>query len=158
MAITVRGGSAKMREDVRNCAEYCAVKLMGPRLARNVDVLIRLKKNGMGNDYGTCIWEDDNVRPREFTIEVYSAMRKRRIMETVCHEMVHVKQYARNEMKDMASSSSKTRWKGRDIDRDTVDYYDLPWEVEAHGRELGLFIRWIESENRGKQKWTHDII
>ena len=157
MTISVRGGNAKLKADVQRCAEYCADKLMGSRLARNCDITIRLKKNGMGNDYGTCIWEDDNYRPREFTIEVYSAMRKRRIMETVCHEMVHVKQYARNEMKDMGNDASKTRWKGKDVDRDNIDYYDLPWEIEAHGRELGLFIRWIESGNRGKERWTHDV-
>ena len=157
MSITVRGGNRKMKEDAQRCAEFAAVKLMGPRLARNCDITIRLKQKNMGNDYGTCIWEDDNVSPREFTIEVYSNMRKRRIMETICHEMVHVKQYARNEMKDMANSSSKTRWKGVDVDRDVVDYYELPWEIEAHGRELGLFIRWIESEKRGKEKWTHDL-
>ena len=71
--------------------------------------------------------------------------------------MVHVNQYARNEMKDMANRSSKPRWKGVDVDRGVVDYYELPWEIEAHGRELGLFIRWIESEKRGKEKWTHDL-
>ena len=156
MGITVRGGNKKMKQDAQRCAEFAAVKLMGPRLARNCDITIKLKQKNMGDDYGTCIWEDDNNRPREFTIEVYSNMRKRRIMETICHEMVHVKQFARGEMKDMMQGPSKTRWKGKDVDRKDTHYYDLPWEIEAHGRELGLFIRWIESGKRGKEKWTHD--
>lgn len=157
MGITIRGGSRALKADAQRCAEYAAVKLMGKRLANNCDILIRLKNKGMGDDYGTCIWEDDNNRPREFTIEVYANMRKRKIMETICHEMVHVKQFARGEMKDIMGGASKVRWNGNDYTRETTDYYDLPWEIEAHGRELGLFIRWIESEKRGKERWTHDV-
>ena len=122
MGITVRGGNKKMKQDAQRCAEFAAVKLMGPRLARNCDITIKLKQKNMGDDYGTCIWEDDNNRPREFTIEVYSNMRKRRIMETICHEMVHVKQFARGEMKDMMQGPSKTRWKGKDVDRKDTHY------------------------------------
>ena len=70
MSITVRGGSRELKNDALRCAEYAAVKLMGPRLARICDITIRLKQKGMGDDYGTCVWEDDNHRPREFTIEV----------------------------------------------------------------------------------------
>ena len=28
-----------------------------------------------------------------------------------------------------------------------MSYWDLPWEIEAHGREVGLFIRYCE-ENK----------
>jgi len=27
-----------------------------------------------------------------------------------------------------------------------VDYFDYPWEIEAYGRQLGLFIRFLENE------------
>ena len=42
-------------------------------------------------------------------------------METICHEMVHVKQFARGEMKDIMSSASKVRWKGSDYTREATD-------------------------------------
>jgi len=72
----------------------------------------------------------------------------------VCHEMVHVKQYARGELYE-SSAQNKHRWQGKWINKDP-DYWDQPWEIEAHGRETGLFVRWAESEGLGKKKWTHD--
>ena len=36
------------------------------------------------------------------------------------------------------------------------DYWDQPWEIEAHGREIGLFIRWAEKEGYSKRKWVKD--
>jgi len=41
------------------------------------------------------------------------------------------------------------------INKDT-NYWDLPWEVEAHGKELGLFIRWAEDNKLGKYAWTQE--
>ena len=52
--------------------------------------------------------------------------------------------------------ASKVRWKGSDYTREATDYYDLPWEIEAHGRECGLFIQWAENHKLGHLKWTHD--
>ena len=49
--------------------------------------------------------------------------------------MVHVKQYARREL-----HSDKHVWMGKTVDPDDVNYWDRPWEIEAHGRPLGLFI------------------
>jgi hypothetical protein len=37
---------------------------------------------------------------------------------------------------------------------DEGDYWDRPHEIEAHGRETGLFIRWCEQEGLGHMKWT----
>ena len=42
--------------------------------------------------------------------------------------MVHVKQYARNEMND-GIIKGRARWKNRYIPEDT-NYWDLPWEKE----------------------------
>ena len=40
--------------------------------------------------------------------------------------------------------------------KDGIDYWDEPWEIEAHGRETGLFVRWAEKHKLGKRKWTQD--
>jgi hypothetical protein len=85
---------------------------------------------------------------------VDSTVSKRRIMETIAHEMVHVKQYAKGELVDLSRCGS-TRWQNNLIDSAT-NYWDLPWEIEAHGRELGLFIRWAEENKLGKYAWTQE--
>ena len=39
---------------------------------------------------------------------------------------------------------------------DKDDYFERPWEIEAHGRELGLFVRWAEANQLGHLKWTQE--
>ena len=34
------------------------------------------------------------------------------------------------------------------------EYWDKPSEIEAHGREVGLFITWAEQNNVAHKKWT----
>jgi len=48
---------------------------------------------------------------------------------TLIHEMVHVKQFARNEMDDFPING-RHRWKLKTVPIN-VTYYDMPWEREA---------------------------
>ena len=64
--------------------------------------------------------------------------------------MVHVKQYARKELKQDYD------WLGKTYSPKKVSYWDQPWEIEAHGRETGLFVRWAEANKLGNKKWTQD--
>jgi hypothetical protein len=73
----------------------------------------------------------------------------RKMLETLAHEMVHVKQFARREL-----HPANDEWYGKTYNPKKVDYWDLPWEIEAHGRETGLFIRWAEQTGTAKYAWT----
>ena len=95
---------------------------------------------------GYCCETDDN---RTFEIEVDKSQKLRAMLETVAHEMVHVKQYARREL-----HPSKEAWLGKTVNPKKLSYWDLPWEIEAHGREVGLFVRYCEQNKLGKYKWT----
>jgi hypothetical protein len=57
------------------------------------------------------------------------------------HELVHIKQYLNNEIFDYVSG--EIRYKGSYFDSSYHEneelYYDSPWEIEAYGRELGLY-------------------
>ena len=114
-----------------------------PRM-HTLDITVKLTspKGAMGY----CLELDDN---RTFEIEVDRNMRLRKLLETIAHEMVHVKQYARRELHPVHNS-----WMGKTYNPKTVDYWDLPWEIEAHGREIGLFVRWAEKYNLGSKKWV----
>ena len=154
--ITVTGGKEYQRKRIESVVAFCIQK-MKPRLS-NIDVNIKLK-NIKDNAYGFCLADpegdaDRYDRPRSFELEIHKNLPLRKLLETVCHEMVHVKQYARGELYE-GSRIHKHRWQGKWIDKDP-DYWDQPWEIEAHGRETGLFIRWAESEKIGHKKWTWD--
>ena len=77
---------------------------------------------------------------KEITIALCSRLPDYKLFTTLAHEMVHVKQFALGEMKD-GISSAYTYWQGSQISEEDNDYWDLPWEIEAHGREKGLFTR-----------------
>ena len=66
---------------------------------------------------------DDN---RTFELEIDKKINLQNLVTTICHEMIHVKQYARNEINGIDLC-----WKGRNIPKDT-DYWNLPWEKEAY--------------------------
>ena len=83
------------------------------------------------------------------------------MLETVAHEMVHVKQFARNELYE-PSAKQGSRWNGKWFSprqKCVKDYWDQPWEIEAHGRECGLFVRWAEKNGYAKRKWAqYDLV
>jgi len=71
--------------------------------------------------------------------------------------MVHLKQYAKGELKDYARVKS-IKWKGQVYDEDRIDYWDHPWEIEAYGRERGLYIRFYGLSKNEKQGLTKNTI
>ena len=153
--ITVTGGSRKQREYTRGIAAFCLQKML-PRM-HDIEIDIKLKRFGKDTSYGYCMpadeWETYD-RPRRFELEINSSVRLRRLLETVAHEMVHVKQFAKGELYQ-GIRVNKHRWQGEWVDNDS-DYWDLPWEIEAHGREIGLFVRWAEAAGLGGERWTQD--
>ena len=155
MRIQVTGGTKKQRELSASIARFTARQLMSKRLMKNIYVEIKLIPRLLEKEevYGDSIYEDDNWRPREFTIQADSKLKLRRLLETIAHEMVHVKQFAKGEMVDVVRAN-KIRWHGVDFDDEDTSYYDQPWEIEAHGREMGLFVRWAQKYGYAKQKWT----
>lgn len=88
---------------------------------------------------------------RDFTVTLNSKLvntrsrrpliRLRRVMTDLGHELVHVKQYLNNEIFDYTSGD--VRYKGTLYDSAWAEneeaYFDAPWEIEAYGRELGLY-------------------
>ena len=157
MFITVTGSGSKKREMAGDIAHWVGLHLM-PRLQNKLFVDIHLiahltEKESLSGD---AIWEDDSCnRPREFTIRVDSTQGLQDMLCTVAHEMVHVKQYARGELKDFSRTIKLCKWKGTTMEWEKVNYYDLPWVIEADGREKGLFIRWVEQSQWKKCKWAN---
>jgi hypothetical protein len=70
----------------------------------------------------------------------------------LAHEMVHVKQYATGESRQYERMPYVTKFRGVMVNTNTMDYWDLPWEIEAFGRELGLYVRFMEHWKNVKAK------
>ena len=145
MLLHIKGSNKKVRKVVEQAAWYYAEKLMGKRLLGSLEITINLKKDLLikeGNE-GSAVWEDDGYRSREFSIELDTTVKIRNLLITLAHEMVHVKQWAKNEMYEYMEPHM-VRFKGEKIHLKETDYWDYPWEIEAYGKQLGLFVRFCE--------------
>lgn len=157
MHITIKGGTSTQKKYAKSLAKFAGDKLMGKRLSNRVDLHIELIDgdiDGNPDMYGDCIWEDEDYRPREFTVRVCSKVSLRSMLTSLAHEIVHVKQYAKDELREL--SNRQHRYQGKYY-KEHTHYWDQPWEIEAHGREVGLFVQWAEANDLAKNKWTQEI-
>jgi len=157
MEVNIKGGSQTQKKYVKSIAEFCCKMLM-PRMMNSLVLNFHIKDFGKDETLGYCLPDDhaDEQRPREFNIELNKTSRLRRLLETTAHEIVHAKQFARGELY-WSSIKGQNRWKGEWLSnnkKSVKDYWDNPWEIEAHGRECGLFVRWAEQEGYGERKWA----
>ena len=118
--IEVIGGNKFQKQTAEKVVQQMIETLM-PRM-RTLEITVNIKKL-TGDAVGWCMMEDTN---REFTIDVHNKLTLKDFVTTICHEMVHVKQYARKE-----TCGYGEKWKGKEVNPKTC-YYDLPWEKEAY--------------------------
>jgi len=124
-SVFVIGGRAKERELAEKVVGWSIKKLM-PRM-RTLNIVVSFEKI---DAYGYCMEEDTN---REFTLTIQRGLPIQELIGTIVHEMIHVKQYARRELRNV---NGKTMWKTKD--HSNTDYFDAPWEKEAYRLEKPL--------------------
>ena len=129
MHISVSGGRVKQRELVSSIDSIMAPIILGPRLARVVELDYHIVSNL--DDFGDCEWMDDNIRPREFCIQIRKEQSYSQMILTVVHEMVHVRQMARSELYEIFRPRQMQVWKGKRLKK-SIPYSKQPWEREAY--------------------------
>lgn len=160
MIINIYGTSSKkLKRKLESAARFYAKILIHPRTipTLNLDIEILPSLDVIGQ----CINEDDTKRSRYFTIQLRKANLEEELEvpleRTLAHEMVHVKQYVKNELSSGILSINRrgvaklaASWNGQlwSPKRHECSYFDSPWEIEALGREESLYYRWLESEEQ----------
>lgn len=129
------------RPFVRRAALFYASELMSKKVLENVYLRIKFSDKIAAFGYAEIIGYNDSRKAREFEIELHSGIGARNILKTLAHEMTHIKQYVYSE-----TNESLTRWKGLRLNPDNIDYWEQPWEIEAHGMETGLFQKFAIKE------------
>lgn len=147
MKISVRGPNEKLtKKEIRDIVSFSGHLLLGKRLSNNIKVIVqnqKLKKL----EWGYCGPTDyHNSRHREFEILLNNSAGKRIQIITLLHEMIHLKQYARDELK--CFDSLNFRWLGRKVEILPEEYETLPWEIEAHMSENILYTLYQEHRNK----------
>lgn len=131
--IYVEGGKRFQRKLVEDIALFCYNEMIP--LIRKCDVNINIKS--MKGYEGTCLDTDE----REYQIDVNKHQSLENILVTVCHEMVHVKQFVRKEL-----YSECIFYKTHD------EYLNLPWEVEAYAKQEELYQKWLNGTTMNLRK------
>ena len=154
MRITFRGRTNKLfRESVTDACHFYLQKLgVSKRKLNNVRLILIVAD--MKYDQGSCV---NTNRPKTYEITIHNKLDKRSKFKTLAHEIVHLKQWLTGEMKDHIKSEdiTKTYWKGKlwkNSGDELDDYYDSPWEIEAYGKEEGLYARWMEHVKKRRKE------
>jgi hypothetical protein len=122
---------------------FYANQLLHPRTVKNItiDLEIDTKADFMAH----CVNEDGTKNPRWFTITINpNNVHRQELLTALAHEMVHVKQYCKNELSYIGDGHAWMGevWKPK---KKQNAYYDAPWEVEAYGMEVGLIYKLKEA-------------
>ena len=153
MEINVYNASNKLESYAISAVEFAMAKFFD---VKDLNKYISVDVDFTDLDVeGHCIDAGDG----EFSIEINKDLPMREKMIVLMHELVHMKQHIAGELefggiiigKDGLKCKTTT-WMGAEFDEEGTDYFDRPWEIEAFGRQLGLFIRWVESIGEGHHK------
>ena len=123
--IEVHGSFKSKRRLTEEVIHFCMQEMM-PRM-ETLDIYVNLDKLPEADGY--CL----AITNREFHLEIEKTLTEDDFITAVCHEMVHVKQFARGETKDVNLFTKL--WKGAEYlsAYSTIDeYMKLPWEKEAY--------------------------
>lgn len=123
-----------LKEDLRSATIYYRDLLL-PR-KRKLDITIVLKKNLLDDRgiFGEC-WDNDY---HAYNIVIDKNLSYKNKLVTLAHEMVHVKQFARGQLK---FGCGKDKWLGKAYPID-MPYNKLPWEKEAEEFEGVIYRCW----------------
>ena len=145
--IGVNGGTLKQRDLVKKAIDFAITEMM-PRF-KTLDISVDILQKLEGGVFGYC-WPTGEKNA--FQLEL-----KRKcsdvdeFLETIMHEMVHVKQFAK---KELVENRQGTFWKARNWTRavnkaskskDYGTYNSLPWEIEAYDLQNSLLEKFKEN-------------
>ena len=135
--IETTGGLKKERELAEDVMWFCLETLM-PRM-RKLSIELEFTKTMNEGAYGYAYMGDDK---KDLVIQIDHKLGRTegldKLIETICHEMVHIWQFATGRLKDTSQGEYKQLWKCKDgkYRNYTKTSYDRqPWETEAYALE-----------------------
>lgn len=145
MRLIIRGETTSLaKPETRFAAQWAARELLGKRLSKNIRITITFDDLG-DKDYGSCIpcMNDAAHAYRQFKLEINNDSRRTTQLQTLFHEMGHVKQFAREEL-DYTDDKNLSEWRRKYlIDARQYAYSELPWEKEAFRIQDMLYRRYV---------------
>lgn len=161
MKLTIIGSrSVDLNDHYVRFTHYVCEKLIPSRILVNIDINIEFNDRiHRDHQYGRAWIEETNSRgmPRKFGILVSRSTQLHKQLCITGHELTHVKQWATGQMKPK-EAGRVANFMGTEYVMKNTDYWDRPWEIEAHGREKGLVEQYIAAHNLDEAEWVDGTI
>ena len=150
IGVEVIGGCKRDRNLAEEVVWFCLEQLL-PRHSA-FDITVTLRKTFEEGAWGFCYaGEDDRDLYIDIDHRLYRELGWEGFVDTLCHEMVHVKQTLRGELKEYFRGGYRRKWlcrDGRYRDYDNTPYERQPWEVEAY-KQSPILMREFKKEVNG---------
>lgn len=152
MKLSVQGHNEKLtKAEVRYATRFYLPILLEQSIIDEVNLTVKFAKKMKDNGYCSLTEDCDEDYPRDFLIEIDSSISKAMQLRTLAHELVHLKSFAIGELQ--YCDNDVIKWKKKRFCLEEINYWDLPSEIEAHGREPGLYYRYLDHKKSHKIKF-----
>lgn len=156
MKISVTGNTRHNKKMIKKALIFFVNALIKKKIRKKLDIKIQLVSKPLesykGNTIvvGLCKPLTYAATPRKFAIRLNKHEKFAHILQTLAHEVVHVKQYASGKLRpvDWTFMTDIYKWNGKVRD---IPYFTSPWEIEARKMEKILyrkFLTVLEEESR----------
>ena len=142
---------------LKEVAQFTLDKFIPRSKQKNIHVTINLTESPGWSGECEYVGNEDGVRKFKTMVSTKRVnTRAKKLLvklkdpiKTIIHEMVHVKQYATNQMFDYINGDTKFEGKLYKNTRNYLEYWDHPWEQEAYGRTDGIYEQFLFCRKHG---------
>src|SRR5688572_15239801 len=149
------------RDELKFATKFMYSLLVSPRIHNKSMIIVESKyidDDAWELAGETHVLKPFTARPKEFRIVLNSMYGKRQQLLSLAHELVHCKQFTKGGLGHTYESKGMTltKWKRKYTVETKMDYFDWPWEIDAHGREYGLYKRYRNFIKKYNIRFTPD--
>lgn len=143
MRLTSRGIPKKIDKKIcKRAVKFYGKQLLSTRLYESLQIHLEFIEME-DNEYGFCNAEDETNK--SFLISINKNLTPEQTLMVLAHEMGHVKQYAKHELKDYVYGE-RIKFQDRIFEKASVSYWQSPWEKDARKIERKLYRAFLKSE------------
>ena len=138
--------SKREKSKIDSFIDFCISKLLHKQSKSSIKYYINFDFHKKMKTCGeTEVDSDvtDKGKYKEFSLYIKKSKDFDDMLQTIAHELVHVKQYMNGTM-NFGKDLNHTIWNKKIFNEKKISYWELPWEIEAYGLEKCLYEMWIE--------------
>lgn len=138
MKIFVYGKNKKFKnKELSKMTKFFLSKIMKNKNTEKLKIYLSFDRRDKQKG---CIGYTEYCNKNSYIIWIDSKKSKIEQVETIAHELVHVKQFYLREVDPVTFKIKNKHLRG--LSNGKNNYWDHPMEIEAYGRTVGLVYRW----------------